>query len=269
VEISGVTLKDSPTWTLVFHNSDFINIHHIRVENDLRIPNNDGIHCCGCRDVIISNSFFCCGDDCIAITSISDGEIVSERFVISDCIFKSVSAAIRIGFQDSKVRDVLLQNCIIRESNRGIAVFAGKNGFVENIRMNNLIIDCRIYAGYWWGKGEPLVLCSAEKESRIRNIFLNNAQIRAENSIIVSGTDGSISGVVLENLQIQLNYGSRRPWFGKEIDLSPHPRKAALPAEKQIPWLWSDGRSGIQWQNIRHFCKEDSVHLFDTAEVLI
>ena len=91
----------------------------------------------------------------------------------------------------------------------------------------------------------------------------------AENSIIVSGTDGSISGVVLENLQIQLNYGSRRPWFGKEIDLSPHPRKAALPAEKQIPWLWSDGRSGIQWQNIRHFCKEDSVHLFDTAEVLI
>ena len=268
VEITGITLKDSPTWTLVFHDSQFINIHHIRVDNDLRIPNNDGIHCCGCRDVIISNSFFSCGDDCIAITSISDGNLVSERFIISDCIFKSVSAAVRIGFQDSKVRDILLHNCIIHNSNRGISIFAGENGFVENIQMEHLSIDCRIYAGYWWGKGEPLVICSADEKSRIRNIILRDTQIRAENSIIISGVNNSVSEVVLENLRVQLDYGSSRPWFGKEYDLSPHPRKIAPPAEKHIPWLWSEGNSDIHWKNIRHFRAENALYQFETAEVV-
>ena len=268
IEISGVTFADSPTWTLVFHRCSGLDLHDFRVENNLRIPNNDGIHCCGCRDVMIRGCSFCCGDDGIAITSISDESAVNERILISDCIFQSRSAAIRIGFQGGKVRDVQIRNCMIHDSNRGLTIFAGKGGFVKNVSIDGLTLDTRIFAGYWWGKGEPLVICSSEADSPIENISFRNAVIRSENSIIVSGVDGSISGVSLENLNMELGYGTRRPWYGKQIDLSPNPGKGAPDAETSIPWLWTDGNSQITKERILVRRKNGETICFSTEEVI-
>lgn len=269
VEITGVTFRDSPTWTLVFHHCSFLRLHDFRVENDLRIPNNDGIHCCGCRDVIISGCFFNCGDDCIAVTSISDESLVNERFIISDCIFQSASAALRLGFQGGKLRDVGIRNCIIRDSNRGVAIFAGTNGFVENVSLEGLTMETRIYAGFWWGKGEPLVICSSDADASIRNITLRDATIRAENSIVVSGTAGSVTGVRLENLDVELAYGTRRPWFGGKIDLCPNPCKPAPEAAATIPWLWSDGASQIKFTHVMVSRRQGEAMAFDTKEMIL
>lgn len=268
IEIFGVTFADSPTWTLVFHRCSGVRLHDFRVENDFRIPNNDGIHCCGCKDVIISGCFFHCGDDGTAVTSISDESAISERILISDCIFQSRSAAIRLGFQAGKVRDVRIRNCIVYDSNRGIAIFAGKGGFVENVSIDGITLDTRIFAGYWWGKGEPMTICSSDAASPIRNIALRNAVIRSENSIIISGIENSVSGVSLENLDMKISYGTRRPWFGKQIDLAPNPGKTAPDAEKSIPWLWSDGNSGIHYEKI-HVRRNDAENIpFETKEVI-
>lgn len=268
VEISGVMFADSPTWTLVFHRCTFLRLHDFHVKNNLRIPNSDGIHCCGCKDVIVSGCFFNCGDDCIAITSISDESAVSERIVIADCIFQSVSAALRIGFQAGKVRDVWVRNCIIRESNRGIAIFAGAGGFVENVSIDGILIDCRMYAGYWWGKGEPMVVCSSDAGAPICNISLRNAVIRAENGIIVSAVNGSISKLRLENLNMQIAYGSRRPWCGGKIDLAPNPGKDAPDAQRSIPWLWSEGGAEIDFTHISAQHKAGETVAFDTKELI-
>lgn len=269
VEISGVTFRDSPTWTLVFHHCSFLRLRDFRVENDLRIPNNDGIHCCGCRDVIINGCCFACGDDCIAVTSISDESLVNERFVISDCLFQSASAALRLGFQGGKLRDVHVRNCIIRDSNRGVAVFAGENGFVENVSLEGLTMGTRLFAGYWWGKGEPLVICSSDADASIRNVTLRNAAIRAENSIVVSGTAGSVTGVRLENLDVELSYGTRRPWFGDKIDLSPNRCKPAPDATIAIPWLWSDGASQIEFTHVTVSRRRGESVAFDTREMIL
>lgn len=269
VEISGVTFVDSPTWTLVFHCCAFLRLHDFRVKNNLRIPNNDGIHCCGCRDVVVSGCFFECGDDCIAVTSISDESAVSERFVISGCIFRSASAALRIGFQAGKVRDVLVRDCIIRDSNRGIAVFAGKGGFVENVSADGLVIETRMYAGYWWGKGEPLVVCSSDGGASIRDISLRNAMIRSENGITVFCVNGSVSGVRLENLNVDIAYGTRRPWVGGVIDLAPAPGREAPDARKAIPWLWAAGGAEIHSSRIAVRRRCGGVIPFHTEEMIL
>lgn len=250
IEISGVTFVDSPTWTLVFDRCSNLRLHDFQVRNNMRIPNNDGIHCCGCRDVLIRGCLFECGDDCIALTSISRETEVNENILISDCIFRSASAAIRIGFQGGKIRNVLIQNCIIRDSNRGIAVFAGKGGWVENVSVDSVMIETRIYAGSWWGKGEPMTVCSSEESATIRNLSLRNAVIRSENGFVVSCVNASVSNLVLENLNMEIGYGTRRPWFGRTIDLAPNPSKDAPDPRRHIPWLWSEGNAGLCFRNI-------------------
>lgn len=246
IEISGVAFTDSPTWTLVFHRSSHISIHDLRIENHRRIPNNDGIHCCGCRDVAITRCLITCGDDCIALTSISDASAITKDVRISDCVFKSSSAALRIGFESGKVRDVTVRSCVINDSNRGIAIFAGRDGFVENVILSGLLIVTRIFAGTWWGKGEPLVVCATEPGAKIRNIRLHDCKIRAENSIVLAGSSGSIDGVELDRLSLRLDYGKARPLFGNDWDLSPHPHLSSPDPKTNIPWLWAEGATHLK-----------------------
>jgi len=250
IEISGVTFTDSPTWTLVFHRGSHISIHDLRIENHRRIPNNDGIHCYGCRDVAVTRCIITCGDDCIALTSISDASAITQNVRISDCVFHSSSAALRIGFQSGKVRDVAVRDCVIRDSNRAVAVFAGKDGYVEDVTLSGLLIETRIFAGCWWGKGEPLVVCATEPGAKIRNVRLLDSKIKAENSIVLAGNCGGIDGVELANLDIHLGYGKARPLFGKDWDLSPHPHLPAPDAAKRIPWLWSQGATHLKIERI-------------------
>lgn len=178
------------------------------------------------------------GDDCIALTSISDAEAICENVLISDCVFSSSSAALRIGFKDGKVQSVRIRNCVIRNSNRGIAIFAGKNGFVRDIDIEGLTLECRIFAGPWWGKGEPLVI-SATGGGCVENITFANASIKCENSILIANRDSAIKAITLRNLTISISYGKTRPWFGNEYDCSPDPIFAAPQPELHIPWLYA------------------------------
>ncbi|MDD4539494.1 MAG: glycosyl hydrolase family 28 protein [Lentisphaeria bacterium] len=268
VELCGVTLADAPTWTAVFHNSSYLRIRDLRVENDLRIPNSDGIHCCGCRDVVVSGCFFTCGDDCIALTSISDPALQTENVLISDCIFRSASSALRFGFEAGKVRNVQVRNCIVRDSNRGIAISADRGGLVANIAVDGVTMDTRIYAGPWWGKGEPMVI-SAANGGVIRGVSLRNAVMRAENSIVVASDGaGVVEDIELRDLRLELSYGARRPYFGGRIDLAPHPSLPAPEATRHIPWLWTHGLDApplVRDVSVRRAAGEK--HLFATDSV--
>lgn len=97
--------------------------------NNLRVPNSDGIHLCSCENAIITDSFFTCGDDCVAISGITNWDKPCENIIVSNCIMQTRSAAVRMGHLDSKVKNVIASNLTILNSNRGIAIFAnGKTG---------------------------------------------------------------------------------------------------------------------------------------------
>jgi polygalacturonase len=72
VLIQDVTITDAPLWTVHFERCNDVVVSGVRIPNPLVVPNNDGIHCTCCSNVLISDSIISAGDDAIAITSIGD-----------------------------------------------------------------------------------------------------------------------------------------------------------------------------------------------------
>lgn len=265
--LDEILIRNSPCWTITFSTCRDIAVKNIIINNHLRIGNSDGIHFCSCKDAIVTGCNFSCGDDCIAITGITNWKGISERIVISDCIMRSRSAGVRLGHLASKVRNVLIQNLIIYESNRGINVFVGNDGWVKDVTVSNLIMDTHIYAGTWWGKGEPLVICAAESEGVIDNISLTHVKTCSENGVVIIGDKYNIRNITLDDWIIQLQDSRNRQLFGKMIDLRPAP---SIPVtEGKVPWLYADKVANLQLRNICYGKAYEEKNFFDTeAQIL-
>jgi polygalacturonase len=250
VRIDGVTIRNAPCWTITLAMCRDVKLSHLTIDNNLRTPNCDGIHCCACKDVIITDSLISAGDDCIALTCITDWDEVCENVVVANCIMTSRSAAIRIGHEASKVRNVNVSNIIVNDTNRGIAIFVHDRGWVENVRIDNALLQTRFIAGGWWGKGEPLVLC-ARGSGRIEGIAMSNVRAESENSILVVGQEMNIRDVKLRDWSFKLKYGRNRPLFKPLYELSPAPNLAAPDPARQIPWLFASDVQGLRAAHVR------------------
>lgn len=217
INIRNIKIKDSPCWTLTFHNSENIKIDSISVENCPRIPHNDGLHFTACKNVTVSGCDFVCGDDCIAITSLFDYSLPTDGIIISDCHMSSRSAAIRVGHISSKVNNVTVTNVTIDNTNRGIAVFAGNDGYVKNVAFSNITVNTRLYNGDWWGKGEPIVLCTYNSNGSIDNVSFDNVKATSENSVVIAGEN--ISNVRFKNCFFDIDTEKYAP---DAFELSPN-----------------------------------------------
>ena len=69
IKINGITLTNSPAWTIHPLNSFHIEINGIYIKNPVDSPNTDGIDPDSSRDIRITNCLIDDGDDCIAIKS--------------------------------------------------------------------------------------------------------------------------------------------------------------------------------------------------------
>lgn len=254
VEISGVRFVNAPSWTINFTLCTDVKVHHITIRDDLRVPISDGIHICGSTDVIISESVISCGDDCVAITGVTSWDTASERIVITNCTMQSSSAGVRVGFLASKVRDVVVSNLAIHDSSRGFTIFAGDDGWVENVSIANVIVRSRIRAGNWWGKGEPLVICAAQSSGRIENVTVRGMTARCENGAVIAADGGSVRNIVLDDWTVELAHGPNHALFGGVIDLEP---VGLLPAPVgKAPWLHAWDATGLRLSNIRYRASE-------------
>ncbi|KAF2588372.1 hypothetical protein F2Q70_00039929, partial [Brassica cretica] len=67
VEVSGITIQNSPQCHLKFDNCGDVVVHDMTVSSPGDSPNTDGIHLQNTRDVLIHSTTLSCGDDCISI----------------------------------------------------------------------------------------------------------------------------------------------------------------------------------------------------------
>lgn len=267
LRIDGVTIRNAPCWTITASVSRDIKISHVTIDNNLRTPNCDGIHCCSSRDVIITDCVFSCGDDCIAVTGITDWDAISENIVIANCVMRSRSAAVRLGHQASKVRNVVVSNLVVNDTNRGLAIFAGKDGWVENVSISNLVLETRLFAGNWWGKGEPLVI-SARENGRIAGVAVRQVMARSENGIVIAGEHVNIRDVELSDWSLSIGYGRDRALFKPLFDLWPAEPIAAPDPAKQIPGLYAEGVLGLRAIRLR-CSRAGTDHSFATDPLVI
>lgn len=255
LRFDGVKLINAPCWTITVSLSRDIKVTHLTIDNNLRTPNCDGLHFCGSKEIIVSDSVISAGDDCIAVTGITDWDAVSENIVIMNCVFRSRSAALRLGHQASKVRNVVVSNLVIHDSNRGIAVFANNKGWVKDVLISGIVMDTRIFAGGWWGKGEPLVIASGGTGT-ITGVSVSQVRAESDNGIVIVGLDGSVRDVELRDWVLKTRLGANRALFKPLFDLQPLSSPPAPDPAKHIPGLFATGVNGLTCSNL-HFSNRE------------
>jgi hypothetical protein len=175
--VRDITLKNAPNWTLHMQNTENAIVTGLRVSNDLRIPNNDGMDCMHCRDVHVSDCNIATGDDDFAFVG-------SDNVSVANCSLFSNSSGIRL----EDTRDSTFSDLVIH-SNRGLGVYERGSGETANVLFSNLVIDSHLISGHWWGKGEPILIASAGTADRgVHDVVFANIVATAENGILLFGT---------------------------------------------------------------------------------
>ena len=226
LHIHDLKIFNSPCWTVTFSNCENIVFENMYVDNHNRIANNDGVHFSASKNIVVRNCTFLCGDDCFAATCITNTEGVCENMEVYDCLMSSRSAAIRFGHLYSVVRNVSVHDIKILPSNRGISIFSGDDGVVDNVHIYNIECETRIHAGGWWGKGEGFVICSSNSTGKITNVTIENSHFIEENPSLISGAEN----VTLRNCSLEYKKGSTHEYYYGKMDLQPnHPQLLKAP----------------------------------------
>jgi len=262
VSLAGIKITNAPGMTLVIANCNVIDINGLFIDNEaLNIPNSDGIHLSGCKNATVTNCKIFSGDDCIAITGLVNYSTLSENIVISNCVFKSSSAGVRIGYLKSKIQNVILSHLIIHNSNRGIIISAGKEGFVKNVQVEDCIIDTHIKVGRWWGNGEPIAIFRDDAVDNhgkyvttdtttvyLQNIAFYNIQASGENGSHIKADRNNINKVFFNNCSFTVTDSYNRNIAGSFYDIQPagyQPRKKGTSAA-----IYAEGVNNLFFNNV-------------------
>ncbi len=237
VRVNGITIKNSPFWTLHLADCDGVVVTNTRILNNVLIANSDGIDCTCCSNVLISDCEIVGGDDGIVLNSYSvhmglpgfqNLKRPSENIVVSNCIIESRSSGIRIGGIDHNfMKHYSFDNIVIHNSNRGILLHTSIEGGIEDCSFSDITIDTRLHTGDWWGKAEPIHIQAVPTEKgrkvgKIDNVRFRNIHAVSEDGIVIYGYEkGLISNLSFDGLDLQIKNGKLQNSYGGNFDLRP------------------------------------------------
>jgi len=146
--IEGIHIINSPMWEIHPVLSTNVTVRGVTIAT--HGPNNDGCNPESSRDVLIENSVFDTGDDCIAIKSGRDNDgrrvnVPSENIIVRNSTMKDGHGGVVMGSECSGgIRNVFIENCHMDSPNLERALRfksnARRGGFAENVFMRNVDI---------------------------------------------------------------------------------------------------------------------------------
>jgi polygalacturonase len=206
VVIRDITFKDSPNWTFHLQSTEDAIVSGLRVDADLRIPNNDGMDCMRCRNVHVSDCNMSAGDDDFAFVG-------SDAVSVANCTLISNSSGIRL----EDTRDSTFSNLVIH-ANRGLGIYDRGDGNTANVLFSNLVIESHLVTGHWWGKGEPILIASAGKAEGggVHDVRFTDIAARGQSGIVLWGTHAdAIRGIRFDGMKLVIQAPS--PELADEI----------------------------------------------------
>ena len=117
LQIHGITLKDSPFWTVHLAYSQHIHVHDVTIRAPLYAPNTDGIDPDSCRDVLIERCDISVGDDHIAVKA-------------------GLSPVAREGFPQYLTENVVVRHNVLR-AGMGISIGSETSGGIRNVSVHH------------------------------------------------------------------------------------------------------------------------------------
>ncbi|HZZ56624.1 MAG TPA: glycoside hydrolase family 28 protein [Opitutaceae bacterium] len=211
LNISGLTLDESPSWTVHYIYCDQVSCHGLTIRSEA--ANGDGMDPDSSSHCYIFDSSFATADDCIAIKSGKNPEgsriaRPAENIRVCDCDFLA-GHGISIGSEISGgVNHVLIRDCRAGDLMLGLQIKGTKDrgGVVENVRVEDCVLrKIRVLTRLGYNNDGA----AAPEPPVFRNFSFSNLDLRqadlAEPVIIVDGFDQDghrTQNVRFENLQL-------------------------------------------------------------------
>lgn len=151
IVLQGITLTNSPSWTMHPFFSDNLGFYNVTVKNPSDSPNTDGLDPESCKNVEIAGVKFSLGDDCIAIKS---GKIYmgktykkpAENTHIHNCLMENGHGAVTVGSEIAGgCKNMMVENCDFSHTDRGLRIKTrrgrGKDSVLDEIVFKNIDMD--------------------------------------------------------------------------------------------------------------------------------
>lgn len=205
--VRNITFYDAAFWTLHMAGCKNVLIDGIRILNNDRGPNNDGIDPDCCQNVVIQNCLIESGDDSIVVKttkSMHEKYGDCENIMIKGCVLHSRDSALKIGTESwGNIRQVIMSDCIIKDCSRAVGIWSRDGGTISDIYIHHIMgntkryADCpqRSFAPRWWGKGEPIFISATKRKDgdkipgKIHHIQMDHIRITSESCIFIGGEE--------------------------------------------------------------------------------
>jgi hypothetical protein len=240
VRLEGVTFHDSAFWTVHLVGCEQVDVLDLVVDNDLAVPNCDGVVPDRCRDVRIHGCRIRCADDAIVLKTSGErpdlGPVEDVR--VSDCELMCTASAIKLGSGTAgDFRNLSFSDCVVRSSCRGLVIQLRDQGSVENAVFRGFQIETRLFDPHYWGHAEPIQVTAVRRTERqadgrraawnpdarlgtVRGVKFSDIEARCEGGVVLYGSPGSeLRDVEISSLRLRIEKWSR--WPGGYLDLRP------------------------------------------------
>ena len=236
VFLQGVLFQNSPAWNVHPLMCENVIIDNIKVRNPSYSQNGDGLDLESCKNSIIINSTFDCGDDGICIKSGKDEDgrrnaRACENLIVDNCtVFKGHGGFVVGSEMSGGVKNIKVSNCSFLGTDVGLRFKStrGRGGvveniFIDNITMMNIVTEPLLFDLFYGGKSASESLADSDqvkpdikipvadvttpafKNIYIKNIYCSNAR----RAMFFNGLpEMNIQNINVENVIITAEYGA-------------------------------------------------------------
>ena len=240
VEVSGITLKNSSSWNLFLHGSEYLKINGIKVLNEKTHANSDGIDIDCCRYVTVSDCIIDTGDDCIAIRGDSKrlkSEKRCEYVAISNCVLSNSTCAVRIGVGIGEIHHINLSGIILAKTGEGITLQTDfrriGSTHITDVNVTGVIGD---------EVGSPIQMFA--NNNKIERVTFSDFRSNCMNKVYIEAKQDYISDLVFRNVDV----------YDKAADF---PQPEIADAERGENVMIINGVKRLVLDNVRIFGNDD------------
>lgn len=227
IRISGVTLRNSPGWTLRPIDCEDVVLDGIRIRNPYWGRNTDGMDITASRNVLVSNCNIIGGDDGICLKSenyYGSDVPVSKNITITNCVVSSASNGFKMGTATrGAFENITFSNSVVYTDNGspmmnrpigGINVEMVDGGSVDGVVISSIRIQ----------NARTPIFVRLGQRTKGENTFLRNVLIEgveSEGTIVTSSITGvpglRPSDITISDCRIRTVAQGPASWAHREI----------------------------------------------------
>ncbi|XP_047319870.1 probable polygalacturonase [Impatiens glandulifera] len=231
IQISNLTLLNSPSWNVHPVYSSNIIIQAITIIAPVTSPNTDGINPDSCTNTRIEDCYIVSGDDCVAVKSGWDEYGIAFAMPTKQLIIRRLtcispySATVALGsemsggIEDVRIEDVYALNT---ESGIRIKTAVGRGGYVRNVYVKGMTLHTMKWA--FWMTGNYGSHADTHYDPNALPVIqgINYRDVVAVNVTTAARLEGisgdPFTGICISNVTISMRKTKKAPWTCTDIE---------------------------------------------------